>query len=506
MLSHLIKLPQMTVDASALDLLRNRNRSLGWLLTSERAVSYVEILLCLLKFRDNHELEPLHEDVLVALCGETTQTAERQIEFNQDMRQLLDWNLVAQRIEKERLRGYRDTRRRKFRYRISDDAVLFLLWLESRYRDDLQPVDADTRDLLSDIVSSLREASRIINKITAESIEYEEARALFHRLGKTSSTTDEVAKSLGDFNIRLLSFVGGIYDIPRGRTLIAELNRFLEKFIRRIHTLRNEIVPEIEKLRLVRLASRWEACSRLLHEEVSATPSIMRSRFLSPSQTLANLAEFYQRDGQLERLTSRVNQSAMLVWQKLHSHLRELERRSHRLEDVRCRIQDLSKLPPRAVPHNWLQNVLQQGQMTGDMHEWTDSFKATPPQPLWSKHQVQRHSHVWMEPRALADDVPIQSLEEQRLEHLSRWMREHNLLPDDNSTASLSSGHYADFHDFIRIMDVIRSGLLGGGRRLTKIGVRAEITDRPAVFQTDESELSFSDITLRKVATHDHTE
>ena len=161
----------MTVDASALDLLKNRNRALGWLLTSERAVSYVEILLCLLKFRDNHELEPLHDDVLAALGGDNSQAVERQAEFNQDVRQLLDWNLMTQRIEKERLRGYRDTRRRKFRYRISDDAVLFLLWLESRYQDDLQPVDSDTRDLLSDIVSSLREMSRMINKTSADSIE-----------------------------------------------------------------------------------------------------------------------------------------------------------------------------------------------------------------------------------------------------------------------------------------------------------------------------------------------
>jgi hypothetical protein len=496
----------MTVDASALDLLRNRNRALGWLLTSERAVSYVEILLCLLKFRDNHELEPLHDDVLAALGGEKSQSVERQAEFNQDVRQLLDWNLMTQRIEKERLRGYRDTRRRKFRYRISDDAVLFLLWLESRYQDDLQPVDSDTRDLLSDIVSSLREMSRMINKTSADSIEYEESRAIFHRLAKTSSTTDDVAKSLGEFNIRLLSFVGGTYDIPSARHLIGELDRFLEKFIRRIHTLRNEIVPEIDKLRLLRLASRWEACTRLLQEEASATPSIMRTRILSPSQTLSTLAEFYRRDGQLERLTSRVNQSAMLVWQKLHSHLRELERRSHRLEDVRFRIQDLSKLTPGVVPHNWLQSVLQQGQMSGDMHEWTATLKATPPQPLWSKHKVQRQTHVWMAPRALSDDAPIQSLEEQRLEHLARWMREHGLRADDDSTAMLSSGNYAEFNDFVGIMDVIRSGLLGEGRRLAKIGVSAQVMDRPAVVRTDESELSFSDIALRKVENDDSIE
>ena len=85
-------------------------------------------------------------------------------------------------------------------------------------------------------------------------------------------------------------------------------------------------------------------------------------------------------------------------------------------------------------------------------------------------------------------------------------MREHGLRADDDSTAMLSSGNYAEFNDFVGIMDVIRSGLLGEGRRLAKIGVSAQVMDRPAVVRTDESELSFSDIALRKVENDDSIE
>ena len=502
--SKVLQSATMSTVASALDLLKNRNRSIGWLLSSERAVPYVEILLALLQFRDNHELEPLHDDLLSALASTTDQVADGQAQFTQDIRQLLDWNLVTQRIEKERLRGYRDTRRRKFRYRISEDAISFLLWLESRYQDDLHPVDTDTRDLLSDIISSLREMSRLIYKVSADHVDYEEARAVFHRLEKTASTTDGVAKSLGEFNVRLLSFVGGTYDIPKARQLIKELERFLEKFIRRIYTLRNEIAPEIEKLQALRLFSRWEACTRLMMDEASATPSIMRARILNPAQTLSTLADFYHRDGQLEQLTSRVNQSAMLVWQKLHSHLRELERRSHRLDDVRCRILDLSTLPPTTIPHTWFQRVVQQGHLVGDMHEWSESIRAIPPQPVWSKHQLRTQAQIWMEPRPLADDKPVQSLEERRLEVLSTWMREHGILPESGIPVRLSSGHYGDFNDFAQIMNVVRSGILGNGRRLAKIGAAAEFTDDPALATTGEFKLAFSDIALRKIDHHDN--
>lgn len=489
----------MQESFKAVELLQNRNRAIGSMLTSERAISYVEILLILLNFRDNHELEPLHDDVLADLMTiGKGQSSERSVQFNQDMRQLLDWELVSERIEKERLRGYKDTRRRKFRYKISDEGVSFLLWLESRRQDDLHPEDSDTRDLLSDMVSCLRETTRMLNKLSAGAIEYEEARAVFHRLARMSTMTDGVAKSLNEFNIRLLSFVGGIYDIPKAHQLIRELDSFLEKFIRRISTLRNEICPEIEKLRLHRLSSRWELCSQILAEESRATQSIMRTRTLNASEKLASLAEFYGQDGLLEQLTSRVNRSAMLVWQRLHAHLRELERRSHRLEDVKNRILDLAEYPPDIVPHNWLRNVIQHGHMLGDMHEWTEGFKATPPQPTWTKHRVRSETHVWMAPRAISDGKPIQSMEERRLDVLSAWMKDHNIMPDEKTSIHLSSGDFAEFNDFARIMETVRSGILGNGKRLAKIGAAADITDTPAVVSADEFQLSFSDILLRK--------
>jgi hypothetical protein len=494
---------QMTVDVVAHDLLKNRNRSLGGLLTSERAVYYVEILLHLLKFRDNHELEPLHDDVLAALYGETSRTAESQAEFNQDMRQILNWDLVTQRIEKERLRGYRDTRRRKFRYRISDDAASFMMWLESRRLDDLQPADDDARIQLSDVVANLREMERALNKVSADNVEYEEARAVFHNLSKASTTTDAVAKSLGDLNIRLLSFVGGTYDIPKAHQIINELHHFLNRFLHRIALLRTDIHPAIEKLEAARLSLRWIACAKVMAKEAAATQIIMRMRLIDHVTSLAQLDDFYSHGGRLEQLTSRVNRSAIHVWRRLESHLRELERRSHRLEDIRSRIQEMALLPPESVPHSWLLNIMQQGRMIGDMHEWDENFKAEPPQPAQSRHQVRTQTHIWLPERKPAGDSPVQSLEERRLEILAEWMRDRGIMPGYDGAVELSSGQFAEFDDFPHIMDVMRSGLLGGGKRLSKIGASAKSSDSPASVTVDESTLAFNEISLRKAGNDD---
>ena len=43
--------------------------------------------------------------------------ADAESLFKGDIRQLKEWELVTERIEKERLRGYRDNKRKKFRGR-----------------------------------------------------------------------------------------------------------------------------------------------------------------------------------------------------------------------------------------------------------------------------------------------------------------------------------------------------------------------------------------------------
>ena len=98
-------------QGAAADLVRRRNPALGHLLNSERAGYYIQILYRLLQFRRAHELEPLHDDIYAAVSTAQTAiaqgTAYTDDVFNQDMRQLLEWKVVEERMERERLRGYR---------------------------------------------------------------------------------------------------------------------------------------------------------------------------------------------------------------------------------------------------------------------------------------------------------------------------------------------------------------------------------------------------------------
>jgi hypothetical protein len=487
---------ESTASPTALtaDLLLNRNKELGNLLLSERASAYVTVLAALLAYRREHELEPLHDDLYAAvradLGGESGYSHDA---FNQDIRQLLLWNLITDRLEKERLRGYKDTRRRKFRYRLADEAAAFLLWLEARRRDDLEPSDTDTRDLLSELIGTLRETVRLFNKSGAETLDYETARGVFYRLSRMGALTDSVSQTLGDFNVRLLGFAASRYDVPTARTILAELDRFLKQFLNRIHTLRTEITPEISKLRQARLAARWQASLERMQEESRATSHLMRTRLPHPERTLAGLAAFYAAEGTLEQLCNRVNTAALQVWRKLYTHLRELERRSHRLEDLRARVSEVSLLPSGAVPAAFLLGLLAPARLIGDMHFWDENEKALPPQPRWDRHRVREESVLWLDDKPRADGKPTQSLEESRLQALDTWLRQRGLAASGDAACRVSQGSFSAFEDFPRLIELARSGLLGRGARLAKLGLALEPTADPARVEADRHALAFLD-------------
>ncbi len=485
-------------------LLENRCRQLGHLLLADRAIFYVQILHQMLAFRRQHELEPLHEDLFDAIRVAQEQSAAAPYTtetFLQDLRQLQLWNLITCRIEKERLRGYRDTRRCKFRYRLADEAAAFLLWLEERQRDDLQPDEPDTRDVLEELVGTLRETSRLLNRTSGEAaLDLDGARAIMYRLSRMSALTYDASRSLGEFNVRLLGFAIGRYDIASARTLINELDHFLKRFLCRIHTLRSEIVPEISKMRHTRYRARWQACVALMESERRATPHLLRAReHQNPDGELDALTRFYAADGTLEQLCARVNASALQVWHKLYSHLRELERRSHRLEDLQARVREMTAHAPHdAQAAAFIQTLIAPARMIGDMHLWDETENADPPEPRWEKHRTRMQASNYLGTKAPADGQPIRSLDEARLMRLRDWMQEAGLAPETEAPVQVSTGTFAGQEDFAKLIELARHGLLGQGVRLRKLGYTLTPDARQVKVQAAELSLAFHELLVGK--------
>ena len=297
-------------------LIAGRTLSVGNVLASENAPFYVAILSALADFRAGHEFEPLFEDVRDAVLGESP--SQRQIdEFNADLKQLEDWKLVERRIEKMRVRGYRDNRRRKFRFRICDDAASLVEWLRARREEELNPRAVATDNLLGSLKSALGEMQRTLNRMKGGEVDANAARDVMYGIQRADDLTDEVAASLQKLDKHLDDFTRSAYDIGEAREVIDELTLFRDRFMNRIGRLRQEIVPEIDKLRTPRQLERLARCEAVFREESGKMRHIVSGRIPTPRDVLDMLMRFYGTDGKLQELMRRVSDSARNVWKKL---------------------------------------------------------------------------------------------------------------------------------------------------------------------------------------------
>jgi hypothetical protein len=509
-------------EGYSLELIKGRNPHIGALLSADRAENYITILYRLLLFKREHELEPLYEDIFnaVSYAMEKTGLDEYTLErFYSDMKQLTEWELLDFRIEKERLRGYRDNRKRKFRYRISDEAVYFLHWLEERLIDDLHEGGNDARDLMQEVCGALSELLRLLHQIKPPPPEPEKkttsgdpepyikkpgvqksppsnnrlnnttgqediARRVLFQLSKTDDLAQAITSTLIEFNGRLFSFLIGRYDIEEVKQILEELNNYVESFLRQTYQLRLEISPLLERLLKKKLKNKLKYCFEIMEAERLRTPHLLRiRRDVAGLRIPERLQGLFFEGGQLDQLLHRINESAIKVWQKLRSHLRELERKNNRLEDLRDRINEISQLKEEEVPHEFFQELLAPAIMYCDSNFWDNSQRAEPPEPRRKFEDKKSFPKNYLSEKKKGDK-PVQTMDEERLEKLRLWLTQKVISPGLKQE-KISRGNYDCFDDYQKIMDIAKSGYLEKGKRLARIGYEIEKENN------DFSELSF---------------
>jgi hypothetical protein len=331
----------------------------------------------------------------------------------------------------------------------------------------------------------------------------DQARRILFQVHKADQITRDINAALTDFNASLLAFLGREYALAELRALLASLEGYVERYLLQIAALRESLLPALEraakpKYRLV-MAEAFEVMER----ERRNAPRLMSASAgvrAAPAPLLSGMQAFYREDGALDGLCRRINASALRVWQKMASHLKEMERKSHRLEDLRERISEMSALDPDVVPRAYLNRLLAYGSMRGDMHAWDEEVRATPPQPRRSSWKGRPDPSLRLRPKR-AGDGAAQSLEEARMAEIRDWLEAKVLGRGEGpgAGAAVSEGAYDEPEDFSRILSLAKAGLLGRGRNLARIGYRlAADRTRPVGVRLGSAALAFPELEVRK--------
>ncbi|MDD5698593.1 MAG: DUF2397 family protein [Victivallaceae bacterium] len=480
-------------EGAAVWLVRSRNPNLGALLNADQREYYIQILHRMLFFRREHELEPLNEDIYAAVksAQEAISADEEYLlpVFNRHIDQLTEWGLIIKRLEKERLRDYKDERRDRFRYRLSDETVEFLYWLEDRLRHGDEERNEDAGELLDFLLERLRGLNRTLGRtdgtVDAEELARRAGNAFF-LLHNANEYTERISRRLNELSATMESFLLQSYNVEEATELIEGLKQYLGSYVERIYNLRQKILAELERMRDTDNSAKLTNLFNIYAEDMRKAPRFMRRSVTveTPDKIISGLLEYYRRQGKIDVLCARVNSSAMKVWGKLSAHLRELERKNLRGEAICKRIEELSRLPEDAAPVDFFRELLSAAALPRDPNYWDEYVKAMPPQPrrVSVKTAEPPRSYISAKPPGGA---PVQSLDESRLEKLKLWLG--SKFPDKTlrNGVALEDGAYCGEADFLHLMDLFKRGLLGQGKSLKKIHLRLK-TGHDVVKVADE--------------------
>ena len=459
---------------------------LGRLVASERAAFYLRILEAFDYYRHRHEPEPLNDELYfyVQPFADASYTA---VMFQADLQSLKDWGLVSERIEKQRLRGYRDNRRDKYRFTPVPQAMAFLGWLGDGFLH-CEEAWSNTQSRLEALLGVLHGLDRLLKASAGGELSEEAAESLTEYLAYAQKLTFEIAEALTRLNIRLTSFTAEYGSEEETTAVLEELRTFLERYIRRLGVQRRDVTELLAGLIEPSCAERLEAACALVADVWKRRRFLLRRVPLndSPATVLARLTAFYEADGRLDRLCHRIAASVREVWGKLYRKLRDTRYRSRRAEDLELLARTLAEQPEGAVGADVFGALFRPVACLRDAHVWDEDMGSTlPPAPREIGKKARRmRRRVTLPERPESKDVPMTS-RRQRLDALAAWMAAHGV-----GSGPLQPSPLETAEDLHRIFEIHAAGRLQGGRDLRgdPLGMRLEDTGARSVFAVSEAQ------------------
>jgi hypothetical protein len=465
------------------------------LLAADRAGYYLNIAYALLLMRRGHELEPRHTDLYARVAGPQRLHggAYDPEEFAGDVDQLVDWGAVERITEAQRLRGYKDNRRVRFRYRLADDGVALLEWLEARLVAKLEGRVRDGRDRLADVVAFLKEGKRVLDGWRKGAAEPDDARRAYYLLEAVADAVGDIGDELLTFRAEMVAFAHRPYDVGALREILQWLERYVVHYLGRVEQLRGEIRDRLAQLSAPRYRQALDECRAIVDAERAATPRLLRQSgpLPEPAALLDAADRFFRHGGRLADLCRHIDDSARAVLVKMHHHVKELERRNARLDDVRATIAAIARLDAGADVTAFANRLLASAHARFDRRPGFGDHRVAPPVPR--RHALAPDRRAAAQPLRQKRGSPAdaRALRAKRLGELRAWL--HRAVLGDRDRVRLSAIDSWDAGAPRRWLDVARARHLGGGVDARRIGAAFEAVKGTAVIDAGDDRLEAPD-------------
>lgn len=466
---------------------------------AERAPFYLNVMYALVLMRRGHELEPRHEDLYARVLPPQRLVGIYDLEaFATDVDQLVAWGALDRITEAQRLRGYKDNRRVRFRYRITADGIALIEWLEARLAAKLEGRVRDSRDRLADVIGALKEAKRVLDAWRKDERSGEAARRAYYLLEAAADAIGAVSDELLGFRAEMALFAQRPYDIDALREILGWLERYVQLYLGRVRELRAEIRDRLAMLSAPRYRQALAECRAEVERERQSAPRFVRAAgpLRGEAELLDAAVAFFQHDGRLADLCRYIDDAARAVVLKMHRHIRELERRSARLDELRATIAALAAHPTADDERlcGYVNHLVASAHGRFDRRPGTLGHRVAPPAPR--KHELAADRRAATKPLAAkhAGLAEARALRAKLLAELGEWV--HRRVLAGAPSALLSAAKLAEPADARRVIDLARAQHLAGGKHLRDLGVLAEPAPGRASIGTATAGLDAPDTSL----------
>ena len=444
-------------------------------LTAERYRAYAAILWKLLEHRRAHEIEVYYDDLMIEALHTVPAVEPGSYSpdaFRGDVKQLADWgNLAPPRLEPRRIETLADRTLQKFLYRLDDETVAILEFLEERSRAAAAALSDRGRHLLRDAADRLGEALRLARKLSrprpsAERADGDDLLRLSYLCLEVDRKVDDAARELAAFDAALVGFAVSPFRLEGLAEIVDRLERYVEDYVaeataraKALHRAARRLMrpPLVDALVLSR-----EHVERRLREDpllVLSPGSVRDAR-----QVLGGLVPFFAPGGRFETLLERVHGSARDVVRRVHRHVENVRARNIRIETLRDRTREMARLAEEEldVANAWINGLFASAHVVTDLRCGTPVERSALPRPA-RRYETRRATHrggYLAEKRG----SPGQSraLERLRLLVLGRFVDEKILRGAPQ--AALEAAAFDRVEDFRSLVDAVKAHALRAGR------------------------------------------
>jgi hypothetical protein len=253
------------------------------------------------------------------------------------------------------------------------------------------------------------------------------------------------------------------------RDILQWLERYVVLYLGRVEELRAEIRDRLALLSTPRYRRAATECRAAVAAERAATPRILRhSGALREAGELLDAAErFFRHRGRLSELCRHIDDSARAVLVKMHHHVKELERRNARLDDVRAAIAAVARLEAGTDLAAFVNRLVASAHGLFDRRPGFTDHRVAPPVPR--RHVASPHRRAAAKPLRDKRESPedARALRAKRLGELRSWL--HTAVLGESDRARISEIERWEPGAPRRWLDVARARHLGGADALRRL-------------------------------------